>query len=81
MTEDDAHEALHDQIEDDIQSILDATFGDPLCRANVLLTLFYVEFMALDKANDVAELAQDLFDILTERALKDLNMFNVAGNA
>lgn len=81
MTEDDQHEALHDWIEDDIRSTLAATFEDPLCRANVLLKLFYAEFMALDEVEDIAELSQDLFDIIGERAIKDLNMFNVAGNA
>lgn len=79
--EDDQHEALHIKVEDDVQLILTAMFDDPICRANVLLKLFYAEFMALDEADDVAELAQDLFDIIGDRAMKDLALFNTAGSA
>ena len=81
MIEDDEHDDLHAQIEDDVRSILAATFDDPLCRANVLLNLLHVEFMALDNADDVAELAEDMLDILGNRAVSDLTLFNVAGSA
>lgn len=81
MIVDDTHDDLHKAIEDDVRSILVATFEDPLCRANVLLNLLHVEFMALDNADDVAELAEDMLDILGNRAVSDLTLFNVAGNA
>lgn len=79
--EDDPHLDLHTEIEDEVRSILTGTFDDPLCRANVLLRIFYEEFMALDDADDVAELAEDLSDILMSRTVSDLRLFAAVGRA
>lgn len=81
MTEDDDHLDLHVQIEDDIRSILAGIFPEAMCRANVLLNLLHVEFMALDDVDDVAELAEDMLDILGNRAMNDLTLFNHKGSA
>lgn len=81
MTEDDQHDALHTWIEDDIRSTLAATFEDPLCRADVLLKLVFEEYMSLDDTDDVAEMSEDIFNILAARALSDLTLFDVAGSA
>lgn len=79
--ENDPHLDLHLEIEEEVRSMLTSMFDDPLCRANVLLNVFYAEFMALDDADDVAELVDDLGDILLSRATSDLRLFMPAGNA
>lgn len=81
MTEDERHLDLHRSVEQDVRSILAAMFEEPLCRVNVLLRLVYEEFMALDDADDVSEVAEDLLDIILSRAAHDIPLLKTMGSA
>ncbi len=82
MLTDDEHARRHSAVEEELAQLLEQTFPDEgLCRAVTLISLLYNEFMALEDADDVADVADALSDMLMRRAHSDLSLFAPMGNA
>lgn len=83
MTDDDRHDQMHETAEDEIQTLLWGVFpnAERVCRAAVLIKLLHEEFMALDDADDVADIVDAIGHMVVARAYSDMTLFNPAGNA
>jgi hypothetical protein len=83
MTEDERHERSHTIAEQEIGDVLWDIFDDSerLCRADVLLKLLHGELMAMDDAEDVADVFGTMSGMILARSLSDLELYHAAGNA
>ena len=83
MTEDERHERAHTIAEQEIGDVLWDIFADSqrLCRADVLLKLLHNELMAMDDAEDVADVFSTMSGMILARSLSDLELYHAAGNA
>lgn len=83
MTEDERHDRSHARAEQEIGDILWDIFADSerICRATVLLKLLHDEFMAMDDAEDVADIVDAMTGLVLKRTFADQTLFDTAGHA